>query len=211
MKETILGAGMILLFAGIIVLPMSLQSTRNEEPQVLAEREFLVFPDWTVSAEFNKSEELITYFSRPNTEGVPDGDEAIAYMFVDIVDPNGGNTTFNVSFSRTSFEVRLDENDGGLLVNLPSAPGPADIGGTTQYSGVYTARVYTYLGLVAFYYTNSSTMRRLEIDKVTVETDYPNVWALPVAVSLVAVGVIGVVWGAGSQKRRARPRKLRKE
>ena len=210
MKETFLGVGMILLFAGIIVLPLSLQVTRSEEPSIQADREFLVFPDWTVSAEFNKSEKLIVYFSRPNTEGVPDGDEGIAYMFVDIVDPNGGNTTFNVTFSKSSFEVILHENDGGLLVNLPSTPGPADIGGTTQYSGEYTARVYTYRGLAPYYYTNGSTMRRLEIDEVTVETDYPNVWALPVAVSLIAIGIIGVVWGARGQKRRARPRRARK-
>jgi hypothetical protein len=203
--------GIILLFAGIIVLPLSLQITRNEVPHVQAEREFLVFPDWTVSAEFNSSEKFIVYFSRPNTEGVPDGGEGVAYMFVDILDPIGGITTFNVSFTADSFYVALQAASGGLLVNLPSTPGPADIGGTTQYSGEYTARVYTYQALAGAYYTNGSTMRRLEIDKVTAEVDYPNIWASPVAVALIAIGGIGVVWGARSQKRRARPRGTRKQ
>jgi hypothetical protein len=207
MRETIFGVGMILLFAGIIVLPMSLQVTRNQENHLMKAREFLVFPDWEVSAQFNESEELVICFSAPSKEGVPDGDGVTDLMFVDIVDPNGGNTTFNVTFTETSFEVKLHHNDGGLLVENPLY----DIDGVTQYSGKYTARVYTLPVLVPYYYPNSSTMRRLEIYKVTEKTDYPNVWALPVAVSLAAIGIIGIVLGARTQKRRARPRKLRKE
>ena len=210
MKETFVGVGVLLLFAGIIVLPMSLQTARNEEPHLVADREFLVFPDWTVSSQLNQSEEFVIYFSPPGIEYIPEP-TGERYMFVDIADPHGGNTTFNVTFTKTSFEVRLDSNDGGLEVDLPPTPGPADIGGTTRYSGEYTVLVRPIVENVAsLYYPNSSTMRRLEIYKVTEKIDYPNVWALPVAVSLAAIGIISIVWGARSPKRRARPGKLRK-
>jgi len=210
MRETLFGVGMILLFVGIIVLPMSLQATRSEENHFVADREHLVFPDWTVSAQFNESEELLIYFSPPALEGIPEP-TGERFMFVDVVDPHGGNTTFNVTFTKTSFEVRLDSNDGGLEVDLPPIPGPADIGGTTRYSGEYTVLVRPIVANVApLYYPNSSSMRRLEIYKVTEKIDYPNVWALPVAVSLAAIGIISIVCGARSPKRRARPGKLRK-
>jgi hypothetical protein len=207
MKGTIVGAGMILLFAGIMVLPTSLQVTKTPENHLLAEREFLVFPNWIASAQFNESEEMVIYFSRPNTEGVPDGDEVLAVMFVDIVDPHGGNTTFNISFTERSFGRAVDHNDGGLLVKSPQYTEIGDIGGKTQYTGEYTVRVYTYRGLVPYYYPNSSTMRRLEISKTTERIEYPYIAALPVSVSLAAVGLVLTVWGARSPKRRARSRK----
>lgn len=208
MKETALGLGIILIFVGIIAFPLSLQSTRIPESRLLAEREFLVFPDWTVSAQLNESENMVIYFSRPNTVGIPDGEEVLAVMFVDIVDPQGGNTTFNISFTERSFFRVVHWNDGGLLVESPQYTEYGDIGGKTQYTGEYTARVYTYRGLVPYYYPNSSTMRRLEISRATVRIEYPYIAALPVAVSLAAVGLVLTVWGARSQKRRVRPKKI---
>jgi hypothetical protein len=210
MRDTILGVGMILLFAGIMVLPMSLQATRSDENHLVAGREDLVFPDWSVSGQLNQSEELLVYFSRPATENIPEP-TGERYMFVDIVDPHGGNTTFNITFTKTSYEVRLHTNDGGLEVDLPPGPSTADIGGRTQHSGEYTVRVYTWPALVQYYYPDSATMRRLQIFKVVERIDYLNIWALPVAVSLAAIGSIAIILGARSQKRRARRRKLRQE
>jgi hypothetical protein len=177
MKKSLVALGVFFVVAAIVVVSIffllpkkvsaTFQATRTcetvyNEPKVAASREYAVFPDWNISAHFNENEKLIVYFSRPNTEGIPDGEEDLAIMFVNIIDPSGGSTTFNVSFSRTTFYVGLEENDGDLLVESPVN----DIGGIVQHSGEYTARIYTYSGLVPYYYTNSSTMRRLELDRV---------------------------------------------
>jgi hypothetical protein len=210
MKETVLGLGIILLFAGVIVLPMSIQSTKTPETRLRAEREFLVAPNWTISAQLNESEEMLVYFSRPNTgeQGpVPNGETPKAYMFVEIIDPVGGNTTFNVSFTRTAFTRIVDRNDGGLIVKNPQNMELGDVGGKTQYTGEYKVRVYTFKGLEIYYYTNGTTMRRLEISTVTWKTEYPNIAALPVSVSLAVVGLVLAIWGARSPKRRVRTRK----
>lgn len=210
MKETFVGVGLLLLFAGILVLPMSLQFAKTEASNLVVEREFLVFPDWTISAQFNASEELIVYFSRPSGENIPEP-SGERYMYVNITDPQGGTAAFDVVFTRTSFEVSLNQTSSGLLVDLPSVPGPADIGGRTQYSGEYTATVYTYPGLVGYYYPNSSTMRRLQLLEVTEQVDYPHIWALPVAVTLIAVGCVSLVWGTRSPKHRVKSRKTHRK
>jgi hypothetical protein len=210
MKETVLGLGIIFLFAAVIVFPISIQSTKTPENHIEAQREFLVAPDWTISVQLNESEEMLVYFSRPNTgeQGpIPDGEDSIAYMFVDITDPHGGNTTFNISFTERDFRRIVDHNDGGLIVKNPQSMELGDIGGKTQYAGEYKVRVYTYSGLEIYYYPNGTTMRRLEISTVTIKTEYPYIAALPVSISLAVVGLVLVVWGARSPRRRTRTKK----
>ena len=208
MKETVLGLGVILLFAGVIVLPLSIQQTTTPQNHLIAGRSDLIYPDWTLSAELNESDNMFVYFSRPNTgEQGPIPNGGAAYMFVNITDPVGGNTTFNITFTRTSFTRVVDHNDGGLVIQNPQGMELGDIGGKTRYGGEYRVRVYTYPGTVMPYYPNNATMVRLEIGTVTASVEYPYIAALPVSLSLVAVGLGLVVWGARSPKRRTRTRR----
>ena len=204
-----MGLGVILLFAGIIVLPLSMQQTTTSQNYRIAwNDEPLVYPNWTLSAELNESDNMFVYFSRPNTgeQGwIPNGGEVP--MFVEIIDPVGGNTTFNITFTRTSFTCVVDRNDGGLVIQNPQGMELRDIGGKTLYGGEYTVRVYTFQGNVIYYYPNNATMEVLEIGTVIVSTGYPYIAALPVSLSLVTVGMVLTAWGARSPKRRTRPRR----
>jgi len=188
-----------MILVGVMVLPMSLTSSQETRNELVAEREFLVFPDWVISAHFNKGQKLLVFFSdptRPGEDTIPD-DSAI--IFVNVTDPNGGVTRFNLTFLKTTVELSVMSNDGGLLIEEPLA----GVVGVAQYDGEYTAQVYTWVGLVGFYYRDG-TMRRLDLVEVIEKINHPYLVALPVGASLVAVGVVLVILGARSRKRRSR-------
>ncbi len=208
MREVALGVGVILLFASVIVFPISLQTVRDLPRDIRASREDVVYPDWTVSAAFSENEILLVYFyPPPKTVGVPAEPEGARYMFVDIMDPHGGNTTFNVTFTQYSQIFELLSNDDGLVVDEnPSTY----IGGKTRYNGTYTARVRTIAdpGLAGIYY-DGGKIRLLEIYMIYEIVNYPYFAAFPVAIALAAVGVVAIVWGARGPKRRTRPKRAR--
>ena len=202
MREAVLGLGVIMIFAGVMVLPVSIQSFPEIRTELRVEREFLVFPDWVISAWFNRSQQLAVFFSdptRPGEDTIPDDSSII---FVNITDPTGGVTKFNITFYRTTVEVYMESNDGGLLVEDPSSQG---VGGIAQYDGEYTARVYTWVGVVPYYYADN-TMRRLRLYEVIEMNKFPYIIGLPAAAALIAGGGMLVVWSARSPKRRPRPK-----
>jgi hypothetical protein len=207
-KETALGLGVILLFAGVIVLPLSMQQTSTSDFPIIAHRSDLEYPDWTLSAHLNASDSIVIYFSRPALPDYLPEPSGERYMFVEVLDPQGGNTTFNVTFTKTSFLRGVVRNDGGLIIQNPEYLPTVDIGGKTQYTGLYTVRVYPIVEtMVPYYYPDDGTMVNLDISKVVVTTQYPYIAALPVAVALAVVGVGLAVWGARSPKRRVRSRR----
>lgn len=205
MRDTVLGLGILVLFIGIVVFPITLNSSpSNPENTLLVREKNLVFPDWEISAPYNKSEILLVYFSDPVRPGEGTVPDFAAYMYVNVTDPNGGVTTFNVTFLETTVELGLLSNDGGLLVQEPVR----QVGGLTKYEGNYTARVYTFQGLVGIYYSGGK-MTNLELWEAVVNIEFPYLMGLPIAASMITVGILATLWGARTPKRRLRPKRKR--
>jgi hypothetical protein len=208
LKETVLGLGVILLFTGIIVLPWSIQATTTPDPITLASEQDLVYPDWSISGRLNQSDVMAVYFTAPSYENIPEP-TGERYMFVNVTDPQGGTTVFNITFTKKSFFRGVTSNDGGLIIDNPNFTEYLDIGGTARYTGLYTVKVYPIVDtMVQYYYPHDGELQVLQVVKIVVRTDYPYIVALPVSASLVVVGLALTAWGARRPKRRTRSKRI---
>lgn len=213
MRKAVLVLGIILLFAGVILAAVSLQKeekTRNrliKSETKLPLQEEVKWGKWQASAQFNKSEKMLVDFSPPTGETLPDGE---ATFYINITDPQGGTTTFNLTLVKGVFsptlQLYLQSNDGGLTVENQ----PHQIGGTTKYEGQYTVDVYSWKGIIVnYYYPPNGTLGYIDLYEVIVERNYPNLIALPIGIAPIVIGAFLLVWGTRSKKRISKLRENR--
>ena len=197
MRTAPLALGVVLLFVGAVVFSESNRVVKlTPTVKTVAERLELPVGEWEISADFNESERLLVDFPPPSQEEIiPNGDMIFE---VYVVDPEGGNTSFRVAFSRKGdVDVNLMGNDGGLVVVEPVT----EAIGTTQHGGSYTAKVYTDEYLAAYYYPPSGDLPWLHLKKVVERVDHPSIGYLPVGVGLIIGGAVLSGWGARSSRR----------
>lgn len=195
MRKAALGFSVLILLAGVIVFSYSNHVIETPENREVYRREEVPYGSWNISTPCDEGEKLIVAFTRPYEEALPDG---VALLGVNITDPHGGNTTYEIEFSGTAVkgeaEIRLLSEGEGLIVENPEF----EIGGVTVYAGNYTAYVFTYAkGLAGIYYEDS-ILPFMQLFKVYIAREYPNRAFLPVGVGLLVVGLALLVWGVKS-------------
>jgi hypothetical protein len=210
MRKNILALGIILLFIGIITFSISFSAEKTEKNQLIKRKEDLPIGKWEISAQFNKGEKLLVFFSRVQEKNlIVDG---TAIIDINITCPKGGNTTFRVMFTDTyhpyaNITLKSKDNDNGLIVNYPLE----GIGGIAEYDGLYKVYVYSYSYLEFNYFPPNGTLPWLELYKVIEEKNYPYLILLPVAIALIIAGVSLSIWAAKTPKRPSRIKKKLKQ
>ncbi len=189
-----MGIGLILLFAGVLTTSMSCSSVSNATPVGPL---YDAPPEaWQISGHFKEGQKLLVYFKAPDLSFYPD---RTANILVEIVNPEGGKSVFEVVFSLmfgdpAPPEFNLVSNDAGLIVSDPLG----EVGGIVPYSGSYLANITTRVLWGPPY---------LQLWGENVEKEYPYLSFLPVGLGLIVCGCASSVWGAKSSKKKARPRK----
>lgn len=195
-KKAPLSVSVLILLAGVIVFSWSNQLLETPENQPVNRRQELPYGSWRISTYCQEGEKLLVQFTRPQVGENPIVDDP--KMLVNITDPHGGNTTFQVIFiiKELTGEARislLDEGEG-MIVENPEF----EVGGVTVYDGNYTAYVYTEAQALAGMYYDDGVLPNLQLFKVIITREYPNRTFLPAGVGLLIAGLALLVWGAKS-------------
>lgn len=193
-RKTVLSLGVLILLTGAIVFSFSNQSLESPSNQPVNSRQELPYGNWSISTYCSEGEKLLVQFSRPQEGAYPDDPK----LNVNITDPHGGNTTFQVIFIiqplAGSAEISLLDEGEGMMVENPEL----EVGGVTVYDGNYTAHVYTEAKALAGMYYDDAVLPNLQLFKVYVTREYPNQVFLPVGVGLVIAGLALLVWSVKS-------------
>jgi hypothetical protein len=100
MKTVALSLGVILIFAGVIVASISAQANEKTHNELVKEAEDLPSGEWIISGEFERGDRLVVYFTPPNRGDAGPVPAEPPEFRVYVYDPVGGNTTFNVTFTK---------------------------------------------------------------------------------------------------------------
>lgn len=212
MQKTLLSLGVIVLFAGLIVFSLSYTFEQTDESERVAGSRVtdLTYGQWKTSAVFEKGEKVYVAFMGPNLEDVPNGDQESGTMLINITDPIGGNTTFQVDYKGATapeMNITLLSSSEGLEVNALDfgdfSDSPQSLGGTTSYEGTYHVYIYTYSQSLAvnYYYPPSGIMDFIEFYRMVPIRTYQYAYLLPIGVAAVISGIILSAWAAKNPQR----------
>lgn len=220
MRKALLSLGIVILFVGVIIFSVSnqhmsaLESNRVEGSRA----EKLPYGEWKTSVLLGKDERIFVTFGGPNLVGVPNGGDIVTgTMWINITDPEGGNTTFKLEFKDPDFpqlNLTIETRSDGLVVD-DSALGdfndsPEDLGGITVGEGNYTATAYTWgLVMAKYYYPDEGVLPYIEFWILVEQIDYPNSGFLPVGAILIIAGVSLSVWASRSSESSSKRRSKR--
>ena len=214
MRRTLLGLGIIILFAGLIVFSISNRFTETYESVCIEESiaEDLPYGEWKTSAHFEKGERFILTFPGPKLEGVPNHVELV----LNITDPEGGNTTLKIDFrmktagpelnitvKSKSENLEIDDSDFGDFNDSPE-----DFGGLVLLDGYYSAFLHAYGRSVAeYYYPPNATLPHMEFWKYATIRTYPYSQLLPVGGRLIIAALLLSVWAVRSSQQTRRSKR----
>ena len=193
MKKLLVIIGIILVFVGIVVTSLSFSTVENSQPVLRYDGPV---ESWEIEGHYEMDKKLLVYFNPPNLDLYPD---QTANIRVEIINPKGNKTVFEVLFSRmfgnpTPPEFSLVSNEGELIVDNPLG----EVGGIVPYTGNYLANITT---------RRFWGSPNLKLYGEIVEREYPNQFFLPIGLGLIVVGCTLTIWGAKSSERKLRPKK----
>jgi|GEM_PF-3976035 len=210
MRRTLLGFGIIILFAGLIIFSISNRFTETYESVSVEESdvEDLPYGEWKTSAHFEKGETIYLAFSGPDLAMVPNGDQISGTVMINITDPEGEDTTFRVDFKGSEppeINITLISEAEGLEVD--DSPfgdfndSPVGFGGVTSYEGDYSGCIYVFgPGIAGFYYPPNATLPYMMFWKLVPIRTYPNSPLLPVGGIFIVAGLLLSVWAVRSSQ-----------
>lgn len=219
MKKT-LAAGLVILLAGLfLTYASSAVQQERTETQMIASLD----KSWTISAYFEKGENLTLRFSpHPDWSYLfylePEEDQPLyrKYLWINITD--------NSTSTLTQFKVTLMPPLGitpaapyGFLLSIASIETiqngtlvaeetPDAIGGRVDRSGEYMVECKLEPERVIGEYQipKPASPPTLTLNVIRIEVTHPYSSLLPLGISTVAVGAVATAWGAKSLKRKAR-------
>lgn len=220
MKKT-LAAGLVILLAGLfLTYAFGATQQQNTETQMIASLE----KSWTISAYFEKGENLTLRFS-PHPEWSylyylePEEDQPLyrKYLWINITD----NSTNTLTQFRVTLMPPLEGQPpaapfGFLLAiasietiehgTLVAEETPDAIGGRVDRSGEYMVECELEPELVIDenWIPKRASPPTLTLNVIRIEVTYPYSYLLPLGISTVAVGAVATAWGAKSLRRKAR-------
>lgn len=224
MKKT-LAAGLVILLAGLF-LTYAFGATQQErtETQMIASLD----KSWTISAYFEKGENLTLRFS-PQTDWSylfylePEEDQPLyrKYLWINITD--------NSTSTLTQFRVTLMPPLGitpaapyGFLLSIASIETiqhgtlvaeetPKAIGGRVDRSGEYMVECELEPERVIGEdrIPKPASPPTLTLNVIRIEVTYPYSSLLPLGISTVAVGAVATAWGVKTRKSKARHKAVR--
>jgi len=220
LKKT-LASGLIILLAGLL-LTYAFVATHQQrtETQMVASLE----KSWTVSAYFEKGENLTLRFSpHPDWSYLyylePEEDQPLyrKYLWINVTD-NSTNTLTRLRVTlmpplryqppAAPFGFLLSVASIEMIQNgtLVAEETPKAIGGRVDRSGEYMVECALEPEMVIDENRNPklASPPALDLNVVRVEVTYPYSYLLPLGISTVAVGAVATAWGAKSQKRKPR-------
>jgi len=196
MRKDLVAFGIILMFAGVIVVSISTNPVERSERAIVAEAP--VNNRWEVSAPFNKGEKLSVEFTPPNLDEVIVFDHTLK-LVVEISSSQAGKTVFEIEFKKIGDKtvlsnITLVSKDDGLKVSDP----PIEVGGIVPFTDNYLANIttrknarYTSPGKGEYWVPEN-----LRLVKEVAYKEYPYLFVLPIGILLIAVGGSLSLWGS---------------
>lgn len=199
MRKKLLALGLILLFVGVIFTSSALQSD-----ETVKEREDLVKSEtfsWQISSHFTQGDKVRLSvapgqdwrsFKEPPVEDVPFPHK---FVFINITDPNGKDSFFEVVYAEyegyfSLYDVRLVAGNGFDAQNSSSG-----IVGYARDTGIYNATVWGTLPPGG----GPPTLTFSKMEELLIVT-YPYSFLLYPGVVVLVVGAILSVLGARSPR-----------